>query len=231
MKLPNLSVAAKLYGILALLATVTVTLAAVAVVNARQNAAITADFDAAFRGMQNVEKVNGLVYAVVMESRGIYMSPDIPTARKYGTLLLQFNDRIGEVVKEWRKIVRPEDASQFDEFAKRIAQFQDFRQELVRRGTQNSPAAGREWGDNDANRTVRTALNKDLDGLSALYEARSKHMYALLDDGIRQMAWTLSMLAAVALGLAGLGAVIIWRAVARPLHRITRVTEAVAGGA
>src|SRR4051812_24585217 len=100
MTLRNLSLAAKLYAILTLLATVTVTLAAVAVVNARYNASLTADFDAAFKGMQNVEKVNGLIYAVVMESRGIYMSPDIPTAQKYGAPLIQFSDRIGEVVKE-----------------------------------------------------------------------------------------------------------------------------------
>ena len=32
----------------------------------------------------NVERVNGLIYAVVMESRGIYMSPDIPGAKRYG---------------------------------------------------------------------------------------------------------------------------------------------------
>ena len=40
-KLPQLSIAAKLYAIFALLATVTVALAAVAVVNARHHAALT----------------------------------------------------------------------------------------------------------------------------------------------------------------------------------------------
>jgi methyl-accepting chemotaxis protein len=41
----------------------------------------------------------------------------------------------------------------------------------------------------------------------------------------------LSILAAIAVLLAGAGAVIIWRAVVRPLAEITRVTEAVAEGA
>jgi methyl-accepting chemotaxis protein len=100
-KLPNLSIAAKLYLIFALLATVTVALASVAAFNARRHAVLTDEFRSAFEGAMNVERVNGLIYAVVMESRGIYMSSDIPTAKAYGDGLLVFNDRIGEVVNEW----------------------------------------------------------------------------------------------------------------------------------
>src|SRR5262249_45621997 len=62
-KLPQLSIATKLYAIFALLATVTVALAAVAVYNARSHAGLTAEFEAAFTGAMNVERVNGLIYA------------------------------------------------------------------------------------------------------------------------------------------------------------------------
>ena len=64
-KLPRLSIAAKLYTIFALLATATMALAFLAAVNSRQNTALTADFKQAFLGAQDVERVNGLVYAVV----------------------------------------------------------------------------------------------------------------------------------------------------------------------
>ena len=64
------------------------------------------------------------------------------------------------------------------QFAKRIAQFIDFRRELARLGTEVSPAAGREWGDNDANRSVRKALNKDLEKLAELYADRASRIYA-----------------------------------------------------
>jgi len=67
-KLPNLSIATKLYLIFALLATVTVALATVAALNARRHAALTDEFRSAFEGAMNVELVNGLIYAVVMES-------------------------------------------------------------------------------------------------------------------------------------------------------------------
>ena len=70
--------------------------------------------------------------------------------------------------------MRPEDAAQFKPFAERIRQFYEFRKELARLGTEVGPAAGREWGDNDANRNVRKALNKDLEMLGASYYARSR---------------------------------------------------------
>src|SRR4051794_30979638 len=133
-RLPSLSIAAKLYTIFALLATATVALAGFAVVNARHQAEMTADYENSLTGTQNVERVDGLVYAVVKESRGVYMSPDIPTAKKYGDGLLKFNARIEKVVQEWRKNVRGDDAAQFEEFSKRVAQFIDFRKELVRLG-------------------------------------------------------------------------------------------------
>jgi methyl-accepting chemotaxis protein len=201
-----------------------------AVLNARNNTTLSKEFERTFLGTQNVERVNGLIYAVVMESRGIYMSPDIPTAKRYGTLLLQFNDRIANVVADWRKHVGGADAAQFAEFDKRIQQFIDFRKELVRLGTEVAPAKGREWGDNEANRSVRTALNKDLDALAQIYDARSKQIYAELEAGVARTAWLLGVLSVVCVILAITGIILIWRAVARPLAEITRVTTAVAAG-
>jgi methyl-accepting chemotaxis protein len=73
--MPKLSIAAKLYAIFALLATATLALAGIAVTNARHHAAMTGEYETSLVGTQNVERVNGLIYAVVMESRGVYMSP------------------------------------------------------------------------------------------------------------------------------------------------------------
>ena len=229
--MPKLSIAAKLYTIFALLAVATMALAGIAVTNARYNASMTEEYETSLVGTQNVERVNGLIYAVVMESRGIYMSSDIPTAKRYGELLLKFNDRIVKVVEEWRRKVRSDDAETFTEFEKRIADFIRFRKELVRLGVEESPAKGREFGDNEANRSVRTALNKDLEKLAALYDARTKRIYAELQELLNRTVWTLTALAIVAIALAGVGVLIIWRSVTRPLGEITRITETVAGGA
>ena len=230
MTLPKLSIAAKLYAIFALMATTTIALSVVAVTAARHHAALTDEFESANAGTWNVERVNGLIYAVVMESRGVYMSDDIKTSKIYADGILKFNKQIAKVVVDWKKSVRGDDAELFVQFSKRIAQFIDFRRELARLGTEVSPAAGREWGDNDANRSVRKALNKDLDQLTEIYSKRATRVYSEINTGIDKTAMWLSLLACFAVLLATAGAWVISRSVAKPIADITRVTEAVAGG-
>jgi methyl-accepting chemotaxis protein len=161
----RLSLAAKLYSIFGLFAVLTAAITILSDYNTRRNAELTEAIETASRSALNVERVNSLVYAVVMESRGIYMSTEPAVVKKYGEGLIKFNDQIHAVVKDWESIVRADDAELFAVFKKRIEQFVDFRKELVRRGIEISGAAGREWGDNDANRSVRSALNKDLEAL------------------------------------------------------------------
>src|ERR1700722_8654004 len=163
----RLSLAARLYSIFALFAVLTAAITALSDYNSRRNAAITEAIETANLAALNVEHVNSLVYAVVMESRGVYMSTDPAVVKKFGDGLLKFNDQILAVVKKWQSIVQVDDAEQFSTFKSRIEQFVEFRKELVARANEISPAAGREWGDNDANRAVRSALNKDLEALSA----------------------------------------------------------------
>lgn len=146
------------------------------------------------------------------------------------TAFLKFNEQIAKVVEDWEKSVRGDDTELFAQFSKRIAQFIDFRRELARLGTQVSPAAGREWSDNDANRSVRKALNKDLDKLTEVYAKRAKRVYSEIDSGIDKTAMRLSLLGGFAVLLAAIGAMVISRSVAKPIADITKITEAVAGG-
>jgi methyl-accepting chemotaxis protein len=224
------SLAAKLYSILALFALLTAAITALSDHNTRRNADLTEAIETASRAALNVERVNSLVYAVVMESRGIYMSTDAAVVKKYGEGLLKFNDQILAVVKNWESLVRADDAEQFAVFKKRIEQFVDFRKELVRLAVEVSPAAGREWGDNDANRAVRSALNKDLEALSSVYAERTKRI-AQQGEANRQMAFLLTGLGGLALVLVGIGVLIISRSVARPLSLITSTIKQVAEGA
>jgi len=158
------------------------------------------------------------------------MSTDPAVVKKYGEGLLKFNGQILDVVQRWQGIVQADDAEQFATFKKRIEQFVEFRTELVRRANEISPAAGREWGDNDANRTVRSALNKDLEALSKVYAERGKRIAAQTDVS-RMLSFVLTCLGGVALLLVVVGVIIIARSIARPLSVITTTIEQVAGGA
>src|SRR5205814_8779270 len=128
--------------------------------------------------------------------------------KKYGDGLLKFNEQIRGVVKDWESIVQADDSEQFAVFKKRIEQFVDFRKELVRRGVEIDAAAGREWGDNDANRAVRSALNKDLEALSRVYAERSKRLVQQAEAN-HTLAFVLTCLGALALGVVIIGVLII----------------------
>ncbi len=225
----RLSLAAKLYAIFALIAVLTAAITVLSDYNSRHNAELTEEVATASRAALNVERINSLVYAVVMESRGVYMSSEPATVKKYGDGLLKFNEQILEVVKSWEALVRADDAEQFSTFKKRIEQFVEFRKELVRRGVEINAAAGREWGDNDANRAVRSALNKDLEALSRVYAERSRKLARDTDTG-RTLALVLTGLGGLTLLVVVLGVLIIFRSIARPLSAITTTIKRVAGG-
>src|SRR5882724_618822 len=116
----RLSLAAKLYSIFALIAVFTAAITALSDYNTRRNAELMEAVDTASRAALNVERINSLVYAVVMESRGVYMSTDPAVVKKYGEGLLKFNERILAVVTSWHSLVRADDAEQFATFKKRI---------------------------------------------------------------------------------------------------------------
>jgi methyl-accepting chemotaxis protein len=226
----RLSIATKLYSVFALFALLTAAITVLSDYNSRRNAELIDAIETASRAALNVERVNSLVYAVVMESRGVYMSTEAAVVKKYGDGLLKFNEQIRGVVKDWESIVQADDSEQFAVFKKRIEQFVDFRKELVRRGVEIDAAAGREWGDNDANRAVRSALNKDLEALSKVYAERRKQIVRQGDVN-RTLALALTGLGGLALVVVVIGVLIISRSVARPLAVITATIKRVAEGA
>jgi methyl-accepting chemotaxis protein len=232
MKLPALSIAVKLYTIFAIMAALTVGLSVIAAKTSRDRMNQNQELADTAVGQRGVERVNGLIYAVVMESRGVYMSSasDANKVKTYADGIRKFNATIATVVDEWRKSVRGDDAEAFETFSKRIAQFIQFRNELARLGVEVSPAAGREWGDNDANRTVRKALNGDLEKLSEVYAKRTRRIYAEIASATQMAELFYWSFAGFALLLAATGIVLIWRSVLRPLKQLQGSMRVIAEG-
>lgn len=228
MSFPHLSIAAKLYAIFALLATVTVALAGIAAVNSREHARLTAALDTAYSGVANVERVQALIHAAIAESQGIFLAADDSIASDRAAALKRFNDRIAVVVKDWQRTTGADDAEQFTAFAARIRSFRDFRNQLGDRAIASGSAAARQLAQFDEASTGQTALSKNLEQLAQIYVQRAQAISDTVERTNARMVWLMTTLGAAALLLAAAGAFIIWRAVVRPLAAITRVTEAVA---
>jgi methyl-accepting chemotaxis protein len=228
--LPKLSIAARLYAIFALMAATTVALSMVAVSQARDHAALTDEFESANAGSWNVERINGLIYASVMETRGIYMSADRAEAAKYADSLVKVTDQISGVIGDWQRSVRNSDAVAFSQFAVRINEYQDSLYALAPVAKKSGPQAAREWAEKNQSPAIRSVLSKDLETLSQHYTDTASQIYTQIDEGIDHTAMLLTVLACIAVALAIIGVMIIARSVTKPIADITSITEAVAAG-
>src|SRR5439155_18446912 len=110
-------------GFLGLLPLLGVAVALMASANStRDNAAL----DRAARGTIHLERINGLVYAAVMESRGIYMSVDWKAAEPFAKNLIRDLDALREVAQVWKAETIVSQQSNVEELARRIDQFVQF---------------------------------------------------------------------------------------------------------
>jgi PAS domain S-box-containing protein len=225
----TLSVAEKVYSIAAFLAIVTTFLLVMSIQTVRLQTTYRHMHASSAEAAINVGRINTLIYAIVMESRGIYMSADRGSSKPFAEGLLRRNRELAEAVKSMERTVGDDDAAQVSSFRQRIAQFIEFRQELVRRGLAISPAAAREWGDNDANRTLRNKLNLDLEALERIYGQRAREADELANEN-RYAAAYLFALGLAALIFAGLNVVVMRGSVVGALAEITQATDRIASG-
>jgi methyl-accepting chemotaxis protein len=178
-----------------------------------------AQMDTAMQGSQYLERINGLVYAAVMESRGIYMSQSWNVAEPFAKGLLQRLAEIDATTSLWKGRAIESESGRIADLAQGIAKFVDFRKELVRLA-QGDIAAARVFGDNDANRKIRSTLNDKLVELDKAYVTHveiAKEEVRRVESFNQLTLWALAILAAFAV-TAGLMFVI--RGLSRPLKAI-----------
>jgi methyl-accepting chemotaxis protein len=178
------------------------------------------DSEHALRGALYLERINGLVYSAVMESRGIYMSNDWNKASGFAALLTGNLAAIPKLAEDWQKEVIASEADRVDKLKQQLSQFITYRTELVRLAKETSPAAAREYGDNDANRKNRSQLNEALKDLSKRYEGYVEHSKTVdiaMGERVRHIIYGSIAFTAVALAA---GVAIIQISFARPIEML-----------
>ena len=143
---------------------------------------LTAATEGTMKKQVLIEKANGIVYAAVMESRGLYMTDDKARIEQFGGGLEKHLVSLKQTVAEWRGLIEEAEKADFVTFEKQAETFIKLRTDLVAGARATGSKAAREIGDNDANRTVRTAFNKSLEGLSARYKQRLVDLEAANDQ-------------------------------------------------
>jgi PAS domain S-box-containing protein len=228
-QLSRLSITDKIHAIVAGLAVLTMLILVMSVQSVRLQTMYRHELATSATAALNIERVNGLIYAIVMESRGIYYATEPARLKYFSDELLRRNGELARVVANWETDLYSEDVEQFAPFKKRILQFIDFRRELVRLATDVSVAAGREWGVNDANLKLRSALNSDLEAFGKVYAERAGRVEERADQ-TRLASWYLAALGLGALLFAALNVLVMRRYVIEPLAEITQATDGIAAG-
>ncbi len=168
-----------------------------------------------------VERSNGLVYAIVMESRGLYIAETPQRIEQFGKGLINHLKTLTETVEQWEKLIEPSEATEFAALKRQNEAFVKLRTELFAEAKRGGSAAARTLGDNDANRSARTAFNATLDGLAKSYRGRIAELAEQRDQITRiSSIGEISIVCVILLGIAG---VLLWieRVIARPFADIS----------
>ena len=154
----GLGIQGKILAIVAALAAVVLLATGLCVSGMRsyhdQVAAMTQASERALLG----EQMDKLVMAVVMDSRGIYMSADPSEAEKFAPALLKSLNTLQQRTAEWLALAPIGAREQFADAARKVDEFVRFRKELVRLAREVDLKDARSFGDNDANRSKDLAL-------------------------------------------------------------------------
>ncbi len=214
-------ISAQIFGAFAVFALAAGLAVAIGVQTLGRYAAMTTEMEAVSDRTLLAERMNGLVNAVVMESRGIYMSADAKDSERFAAPLVANLDEIAELVGRWRRLIRAGDQAAFEAVVTQLETFIRFRTELVRRAREQGPSAADELGNNEDNRNNRKSLNAALRHAAALNESHSDVTEAERDLLQRYSLWLQAVSGAllIAVGLGAALAIVHFR-VARPLRRL-----------
>jgi methyl-accepting chemotaxis protein len=221
----------KIYSVVILLSAVTAAVGIVAITGFQTYNDKVREIDRASARAAVGERVNSMIYAVVMDSRGIYMSADIKESEKYAPLVLQNLRKIEQLMRQWTDLIGPEDKATMDRANARVAEFVRFRSELVRLSREATLPEARAFGDNDANRANRTALNGEIATLAASNDRTIQRLTDEVDAFYRNRLWwlvglvTIGILISVALAIA-----LVVLQITRPIDRLTQAMIRLAGG-
>ncbi|HEY8352568.1 MAG TPA: HAMP domain-containing protein, partial [Sphingomonadales bacterium] len=229
--LSRFRIAPKIYGVVALLSLVSILIATISVVAMNKYTELVDSAALASKRALLGENTNSMIYAVVMESRGVYMSEDQATVNKYADGIEAYLGKMEQNLAQWKPLVPPAEAAEFEETEATARKFIEFRRELARLARSEGQEAAREFGDNAVNRANRARLNEvmntEISGISADIDRTTAELEAFQQS----VKTVLIVVALVGLAIgAGLALVIVTGGLTRPLNAMTANMRRLANG-
>jgi methyl-accepting chemotaxis protein len=231
MMLKNWGIGPKLYLVVALLALVAAAIGWLGIDAMQTYARGMAELGRASERTVVSEQVNGLIYEIVMDSRGVYMSGTPEESENYAPLILKTLSQLDALMKRWTSLIDPRDQTSMDRANARVQEFIRFRTELVRLSRQATLAEARAFGDNDANHNNRKQLNAEL----ALLAEHNDALIAQVTEATTRFydGRLVTLIGVAVLGVLAcvfLAVLFVTRFITRPVTEITATMKRLAGG-
>jgi methyl-accepting chemotaxis protein len=177
------------------------------------------------------ERVNGLIYAVVMDSRGLYLSASQEEVETFAAPLLRNLDALKANVAKWKVYVPPEKLGDFADIEKNLAAFVQYRTDTVKVAREQGAAAANVYGNTLDNRANRKALGDAVaKSVGINVEAMERQVDSLGEFFVRQVALLAGVLGVGLLAGAALSYLIGRRMIAAPIGEMTGVMRRLAAG-
>ncbi len=181
--------------------------------------------------LEAAQQVNAAVYAVVMESRGLYMARDAAQVERFGTGQLTQLAAMRRAMDRWRSLLTASEGAELTPLTNAAMAFMELRTEMVRLAREGGAQAADRFGNNDSNRANREALNLALTARIEANQARAAAQMAMVEQ---RAAWLSAALISAVLLSAGvilaLAILVIRRRVSQPLEAVARRITAIADG-
>ncbi|MBV8165612.1 MAG: methyl-accepting chemotaxis protein, partial [Alphaproteobacteria bacterium] len=176
-----------------------------------------------------IQRVDTLIYAIVMDSRGIYMSSERAVALRFAEPMVQNLDRLAVEAEQLRGMGLDENREAVDAVVGQVRAFIAFRRELARMAQAGDLEGARTRGDNDTNRAERMRLNAAVEAIhrqtGSLVAAVRAGGDAFFESRKQMLLWL-----TVVGSLAGLAIALTYvtRRIVRPVHGLTAAMRALA---
>ena len=229
--LGRMRIAPKIFTVVGVLLLTAISIAAISFYGLQRYNDIVHQSDEAARRAILGENTNAMIYAVVMDSRGVYMSQDTKTAARFAKGIEQFVVEIEKNMAAWRPLVEPHRQEAFTKLEATAREFVRFRRELARLGTEVSPAEGRLFGDNDANRSNRQGLNTLMAAEADYNAAEVSRLTLSLETFYTQLIVMISIVAGIGIAISlVLAYTVSIYGITRPIGSVTEAMTAISGG-
>lgn len=199
----NLKISHKIYGILAVMALVSVGVGGLSL------SALNSYHEGVERIVKSssraliCERVNGLILAVVMDSRGIYLSQSLPEVESYVKPMQANMAELRKVVTQWKDLVGDDDRDIYQPIVLELDHFLEGRAEVIRMGRADGNGnQAKTFGVSEGQRGARQILNRDMVKAVATYNDNMHANEALLADLGQQTEQRLIVIALIGI-LAG----------------------------